>query len=231
MLRPSPVISGRWRGKDAFFAPPCLYLSSVIEIKEEILGFWLSAVNRTEVILGSEGKCGLLKGFLSDWWTREVARKKIQESGKQCWSLVLLMQQHLKRDSLLQETICICETSYASPLLFHPTSIPPPPSLTNYLETSIFVNLSNISCAEPPLAILVFEEILAFCLVVSHCNVDSTHQNLSSRMWLVGAAVTTWKQGLNLVGKKNKFLDSNSFPEIKSRQHVYLKFYFCSISK
>lgn len=69
--------------------------------------------------------------------------------------------------------------------------------LTNYLEASVFVNLSHISCAEPPLAILIYKEILlvfGLALVVSQCNIGSTDQNLSSGMWLVGATVTTCKQ-------------------------------------
>ncbi len=82
-----------------------------------------------------------------------------------------------------------------------------PPFLTNYLEAPVFVKLSNVSRAEPPLAVLIYKEILlVFCLVlvVSHGYVGSTNQNLPSWVWPVSAAVTTWKQVFNSVDCKWK---------------------------
>lgn len=109
-------------------------------------------------------------------------------------------------------------------------TIPPPPLhppfLTNYLEASVFVKLSDVSCAEPPLAVFIYKEIFSgFCLVlvVSHGYAGSTNQNLSSWMRLVGATVTTWEQGLKSVeGNDNRnktnillILLYTSFAEIK----------------
>lgn len=91
----------------------------------------------------------------------------------------------------LENQLCIHYTST------HVTIQPPslhPPFLTNYLEASVFVKLSDVSCAEPPLAVFVYKEIfLVFrlVLVVPHGYVGSADQNLSSRMRLVSATVTT----------------------------------------
>lgn len=69
-----------------------------------------------------------------------------------------------------------------------------PPFLTDYLEAAVLVDLSDVSGAEPPLAVAVYEEILLVLgvpLVVSHRDIGSTDQDLPSGMWLVSAAVAT----------------------------------------
>lgn len=87
--------------------------------------------------------------------------------------------------------------------------------LTNDLEAAVFVKLSNVSGAEPPLLVLIYKVVLlAFCLpvVVTHGHVGSSDENLSSWMRLVSASITTletikseiknsWKTILLIVSK------------------------------
>lgn len=68
-------------------------------------------------------------------------------------------------------------------------------SLTDNLQTAISMKLSYVSSAEPPLAFLIHKEVLTvlvFVLVVAHCYVWPTDQNLSSRTGPVCAAIATW---------------------------------------
>lgn len=65
---------------------------------------------------------------------------------------------------------------------------------TDDLEAAVVMDLSNVSCAEPPLAVPVHSEILlllAFTLVVAHGDVRAADQNLPSGMWPVCAVVAT----------------------------------------
>lgn len=66
--------------------------------------------------------------------------------------------------------------------------------LTDDLEASVGVNLSNVSGAEPPLAVLVHKKVIAvlgLTFVVAHRYIGPADQNLSPRVGLVSAVVTT----------------------------------------
>lgn len=67
--------------------------------------------------------------------------------------------------------------------------------LTDNLQTAVSMKLSNVSGAEPSLAFLIHEEVLTvlvFVLVVTHCYIWPTDQNLPSRTGPVCAAIATW---------------------------------------
>lgn len=56
------------------------------------------------------------------------------------------------------------------------------------------MEFSNVSSAEPSLAVLVHKEVvldLAFAFVVTHCDIGPTNQNFPSWVGLVCAVVTT----------------------------------------
>lgn len=115
--------------------------------------------------------------------------KKFLEMGvgdEQCWSFAILLWHYPTMTDNLLPSIEPAKHAHQPASVF----------LTNDLEAAVFMNFSHISCAEPPLAILIYKEILVFglALVVTLCNIGSTDQNLSSGMWLVTATVTTWKQ-------------------------------------
>lgn len=66
--------------------------------------------------------------------------------------------------------------------------------LTDDLEAAVVTDLSDVSGAEPPLAVPVHSEILplhVFTLVVAHGDVGPTDQDLPSGMWPVRAVVAT----------------------------------------
>lgn len=67
-------------------------------------------------------------------------------------------------------------------------------SLTDDLEASVRVELSDVSGAEPSLPSLIHKKVVtvfAFTLEVTHRYVGSADQNLSPWVWLVCAVVTT----------------------------------------
>lgn len=67
-------------------------------------------------------------------------------------------------------------------------------SLTDDLETSVAVELANVSGAEPPLAILIDKKVIAdfiFFFVITHCYIGATNQNFPPWVGLVCAVVTT----------------------------------------
>lgn len=111
------------------------------------------------------------------------------------------MLKHVNQDIFPQMVFCCHQTTYfysnlhTHMLINWPTHL----FLTYYLKAPVFVKLSYVSRAEPPLAILIHKEVVLvfrFTLVVSHCYVWSTNHNLSSRTGLVCTTITTWKQGL-----------------------------------
>jgi len=65
---------------------------------------------------------------------------------------------------------------------------------TDDLEASVSVELSDVSCTEPPLAALIHKKVLAvfgFILVVAHGYIRTANHNLPPWVGLVGAVVTT----------------------------------------
>jgi len=74
---------------------------------------------------------------------------------------------------------------------------------THDLKTAVGVNLSDVSGAEPSLALVVGEEVLVFALlvfallvfallpVVTHGDVGPANQDLASGVGLVSAGVAT----------------------------------------
>lgn len=66
--------------------------------------------------------------------------------------------------------------------------------LTYYLQAAVLVNLPDVPRAEPPLSVLILQEILlllGLAPVIPHGDVGPANQDLSSGMWLVSAAVPT----------------------------------------
>lgn len=66
--------------------------------------------------------------------------------------------------------------------------------LTDDLKASVRVELSNVSCTEPTLAILVDKKVLlvlGLILIVPHCYIGPTNYNFPSWVGLVCAEVTT----------------------------------------
>lgn len=77
-------------------------------------------------------------------------------------------------------------------------------SLTDDLEASVRVELSNVSSAEPSLASLIHKKVVtvfAFALEVTHRYVGTADQNLPPWVWLVCAVVTTYRS-TNLIRTK-----------------------------
>lgn len=71
--------------------------------------------------------------------------------------------------------------------------------LTNYLKAAIFMKLSNVPSAEPPLAVLIHNKVFLFfriIFIVSHSYIRSADEYLSSGMGLVSASVSTYKYSL-----------------------------------
>lgn len=91
-------------------------------------------------------------------------------------------------------------------------------SLTDNLQTTVSMKLSDVSRAEPPLAFLIHKEIctvLLLLLIITHGYVRSTNQNLSSWTGFICAPVTTYIQThalLNVTVKKNCFYLGILFP-------------------
>lgn len=72
--------------------------------------------------------------------------------------------------------------------------------LTDDLEAAVVMDLSDVSGAEPPLAVPVHGEILlllVFALVVAHRDVRAADQNLPSGMRPVRAVVATLQRKTN----------------------------------
>lgn len=66
--------------------------------------------------------------------------------------------------------------------------------LTDDLEASVRVELSDVSGAEPSLAVLIHKEVftvLGLVFVVTHCYVGTADQDFPPRVGLVRAVVTT----------------------------------------
>lgn len=64
---------------------------------------------------------------------------------------------------------------------------------THYLQTSVRVDLSYVSCTEPPLTLLVHKVVLAVTLVpiVTHSDVRPSNQNLPSGVRFVPIGVAS----------------------------------------
>lgn len=76
--------------------------------------------------------------------------------------------------------------------------------LTDDLEASVGVELPNVSGAEPPLAVLIHEEVVAvldFVFVVTHGYVGTADQDFPPWVGLVCAVVATWRS-TDLVRKR-----------------------------
>lgn len=68
---------------------------------------------------------------------------------------------------------------------------------TDNLEAAIRVKLSDVSGAEPTLAVRIHKEVLSVLLlvfIVTHCDVGTANHNLSSWVWFIGAEITTYGQ-------------------------------------
>lgn len=67
--------------------------------------------------------------------------------------------------------------------------------LTHNLETTVWMNFSDISSTKPALPHLVHPEVVIFSLpltsIVSYCNIRSTNQNFPSWVRLVLTGVST----------------------------------------
>lgn len=84
------------------------------------------------------------------------------------------------------------------------------------------MDLSDVSRAEPPLAVAVHGEILLLlvvALVVAHRDVGAADQNLASWMRFVGAAVATLQQETNMATQFPFF-----FPSKKKKIPVHIFF-------
>lgn len=67
--------------------------------------------------------------------------------------------------------------------------------LTHNLQATVWMNFPDISGTKPPLPRLVYPEVVIFSLtltpIVSHGNIRSTNQNLSTWVGLVLTGVST----------------------------------------
>ena len=65
--------------------------------------------------------------------------------------------------------------------------------LTHYLQTAIRVDLPHIPGTKPPLALLIYPEVIVqvLALIVTHGNVGPTNHDLSTGVGLVLAGVST----------------------------------------
>lgn len=74
-----------------------------------------------------------------------------------------------------------------------PNAVPLCWHLTNDLEAAVRVELSDIPGAEPPLASLVHEKVLADCVlafVIAHRYIGAADEDFSPRVGLVCAVIT-----------------------------------------
>ncbi len=73
------------------------------------------------------------------------------------------------------------------------------------------VKFSDVSGAEPALAVRIHKEVLSVLLlvfIVTHGDIGTTNQNLSSWVWFICAEVTTYDQ------KKEKYSNGYFFYNI-----------------
>lgn len=77
--------------------------------------------------------------------------------------------------------------------------------LTNDLKATVRVELANVSCAEPALAIFVHKKVflvLRLIFIVTHSNIWPTNQNFPSRSGLVSTVVSAFSAGRKIQTKK-----------------------------